>query len=231
MDTVKISKIVDTEQGVFQSDPGMEPKVWDESTSEWTEINAPPIDEEEKVQRAVFQMMGLDVPFPDPLGPVHVKSRGQTAFSRVLIGQPRTHRKQQFFLSDDGDNFVRKGVLPSGVIAMLATRENILCVNRRGRFYRFDADVTFEKENTSGETWFKSVGPDERSEIQNESLVAVNQATEEIAVYKDGKVDIFEVDSSTDDRKYIRRLSQEIETGTREGMTVSYTHLTLPTKA
>ena len=219
MDTVKISKIIDTEQGTFQSDPGMEPKVWDESTSAWTEINAPPIDEEEKIQRAVFQMMGIDVPFPDPLGPVHVKSKEQTAFSRVLIGQPRTHRKQQFFLSEADGNFVRKGVLPSGVIAMLATEENILCVNRRGRFYRFDADVTFEDDDTSGETWFKSVGPDERSEIQNETLVAVNRGTEEIAVYKDGKVNVFEVDTSSDDRKYTLRLSQEIETGTREGMT------------
>ena len=219
MQTIKIAKIVETDQGIFQSDPGMEPKIWNKSTSEWAEIDAPEINQEEKAQRAVLQIMGVELPFPDPLGPVHVESKTQTAFSRVLIGQPKTHRKQQFFLSEDKGGFVRKGVLPSGAIGMFATKENIICINRRGRFYRFNPDATFEKENTSGETWFMSVGPDERDAIQDQDLVAVNQETEEVAVYNGDNVKVFEVDASHENQNYKLRVSQKIETGTREGMT------------
>jgi len=219
MNGFEIAKVVQTDHGVLQTDPGFEPKVWDNATSEWTEIEAPELDEEEKIQRTVFQVMGIDAPFPDPLGPVHIESKTQTAFSRVLIGQPKTHRKQQFFLSDDEGNFVRKGVLPSGVIAMFATEENIICANRRGRFYRFNPDATFEKENTDSETWFESAGPDERDGIQNDSLIDVNHETEDVAVYENGTIRVYEVDSTDEKKHYKRRASQEIETGTRDNMT------------
>lgn len=219
MESIEIGKVLKTDNGLLQLDPGMEPQIWDDDASEWAEIEAPELGDDEKIQRAVFRMMGVETPFPDPLGPVYLASTKQTAFSRVLIGQPKTHRKQQFFMSDESGAFVRTGVLPSGVIAMFATEQNIICVNRRGRFYRFNPDATFEKENTSGETWFESVGPDERDEISDQSLVAVNRINEEIAVYKNGKVSVFELDMSDEKKSYRRRAVEEIETGTREGMT------------
>ncbi|QEG25219.1 ABC transporter permease [Mariniblastus fucicola] len=215
----EITKIVSTDQGVLQTDPGFEPKTWDDETGDWVETKAPELDEEEKIQRMVFRYMGDSVPFPDPLGPVFVEGTNQTAFSRVLVGDPKTHRKQQFFVSGDDGEFIRKGNLPSGIIAMFATKENIICINRRGRFYRYDPDMTFENGETSGETWFVSIAPEERVEVQDQSLVAVNHESEEIAIYQAGKLDVFEVDSDDEEKKYKLRKSAQIETGTREGMT------------
>ena len=219
MEGMEIARIVNTDRGVLQSDPGLEPLAWDDDTNEWTDIEAPELDEEEKIQRAVFRMMGVETPFPDPLGPVYVKSKNLTVFSRVLIGNAKTHRKQQFFVADEEGIYVRKGVMPSGTKAMFATKDNVICANRRGRIYRYDSELTFEKENTDSESWFASAGPEKRVEIQEDYHIAVNHQTEEVAIYANEKVTVFAVDESDEKRQYKERVSKAIETGTREGMT------------
>jgi ABC-type transport system involved in multi-copper enzyme maturation permease subunit len=219
MKAFEITKIVETDQGLLVTDPAFEPKKWDDAENDWVESDAPELDEEEKIQRMVFRYMGDNVPFPDPLGPVYLESTKQTAFSRVLVGDPKTHRKQQFYITGEGGAFERKGSLPSGITAMFATKENLLCFNRRGKFYRYDSELTFEKENTNAETWFVAVGPEEKVAAREEKHVAVNFSNEEVAIYRDGEVSVFAVDESDEDRNYKLRTSAKIDTGARVEMT------------
>jgi ABC-type transport system involved in multi-copper enzyme maturation permease subunit len=219
MEGMEITKIVSADGKLYSTDPGLEPRTWDGATSEWVDVDAPELDEEEKIQRAMIGMMGVDIPFPDPMGLVHVENRELTAFSRVLFGKPATHRKQQFFVNEGTGKFARKGVLPSGTVAMFATNENIICANRRGRIYRYDHELTFEKENTDRETWFVSAGPEERVGIEGQQLIAVNRESENVAIYNNATVTLFGVDSSDDERKYKKIKSADIDTGTRDNMT------------
>lgn len=218
MEAFEISKVIQTGDNILQVDPGLEPLKWNDANAEWEKTDAPELGEEEKIQRMVFRYMGDQVPFPDPLGPVFVNSSNRTAYSRVLVGDPITHRKQQFFISNDKGNFVRKGSLPSGVTAMEATKSNILCVNRRGRFYRYDPELTSDDEKKP-ETWFTGVGPDKRIDARESRQVAVNYQSEEIAIYKDGEVVVFAVDESTENKAYKRRVASMIDTGTSIDMT------------
>lgn len=70
-----------------------------------------------------------------------------------------------------------------------------------------------------GESWFVSAGPEKRVEFNETYHVAVNHQTEEVVIYANGEVTVFAVDEADEKRGYKKRISKEIETGTREGMT------------
>ena len=216
----EIKRIASTGKGVVISGRGSEPKVWDNLNRAWVEVSAAEIGQEEMMQRAMFNMMGVEeTPFPDPLGPVYFEEKDLVAFGRVLVGDPATHRKQQFFVSRAPGNFVRQGVFPSGSIGLFASKENLICVNGRGRFYRFDPLIKFKTKSTDRETWFVSAGPDQRVNIEDRRQVAVHHQSGSIAVYNQGTITIYAVDESDEKRNYKLIKSTKIETGTRESMT------------
>ncbi len=216
----EIVRLTDTETGVVMTDPGHEPLEWEDSSNEWVESKAPELDQKDKIQKMVFRYVRKGAPFPDTFGPIYLRSAKKTAFSRLLVEDPRTHRKQQFFISEDGKPFERRGSLPSGTTALSATSKSLICVNRRGRIYRYDPQLDIdETEGSNDKTWFVAAGPKEKVNAREQEHIAINFNSEEIAIYGSGTVTVYEVDESSENRDYKKKISAKVELGTRSDMT------------
>ena len=221
MEGSEIAKLTDSEHGLMVSTSGLaDPLQWNSGSQAWGDVNLPPLDEEEAMQRNVFNMMGMkELPFPAALGPVNSEDASLTILSRVLVGNPATHLKQQCFVANETRRFQRKGTLPSGAVALLPTGNEILCINRRGRFYRFDPNMKFDKKSNGRESWFVAAGPEERVSVSDAEHVAIKANSGQIAVYDRGTVTTYAVNESDPQRTYEKDLSRKIDTGTRDSMT------------
>ena len=236
MEGMELRRVVPTASNLLQTDPLATPSIWNANTGAWEPSNLPETDAEEAMTRGILLFAGGDAEgMPPTLGPAFDPVSGNTILGRFLFTDPiKTRNRQQLLVSsDNGRTFSLNGSLPRKTTRLFGTSEGVIAVTSDGDFYHYQPNPKPDEpvaENTDGkeapkkakkkrDPFFEKLGPDENGKnVRDRDLVALNRMNMEVAIYASGEVSIFALEGDGDDRSYVHKRSEQIDTGARDSM-------------
>ena len=234
MEGMEVKRVVPTADNLIQIDPLATPSIWNTNTKSWEESKLPEVDAEEAMTRGIIQFAGGGAEgLPPTLGPNFDPVSGKTILGRFLLTDPiKTRNRQQLLVSsDNGKTFVQMGTTPRRTTRLFSTSEGIIAVSRSGEFFQYrpnpDEDVVEESDDTDApkkpkkkkDEFFVKLGPDKNAkDVRGREVVALNRKNMEVAIYDSGEVSIFSLEGDGDDRSYVHKRTEKIDTGTRDNM-------------
>ncbi len=238
MEAQEVRGVVPTSDNLIQVDPLSTPSIWDSEQKAWIESKLPAVDAEEAMARGILAFAGGAAEgMPPTLGPSFDPVSGNTIMGRFLFTDAiKTRNRQQLLVSDDnGETFTLEGSMPRGTTRLFTTSEGIIAVSRRGDVHLYNPnpkpDEPVAAESDSDEEapkkpakkkkdeFFIKLGPQEnKKDVRNGDLVAINQKNLDVAIYNNGELSIFALEGSGDDRQYVHKRTEKIDTDTRDTM-------------
>lgn len=238
-DALQSERVVPMADNLIQVDPLANPAIWNSQAGSWEKPRLPEVDAQESMSRSAAPMakgfvsiFGRDAEgMPPTLGPAFDPVSGNTILGRFLFTDPiKTRNRQQLLVSsDNGRTFSLNGSLPRKTTRLFGTAEGIIAVTSDGDFYHYQpnpkpdepvAENTGEKKaKKKRDPFFVKLGPNENAkDVRNRDLVALNRKNMDVAIYASGEVSIFALEGDGDDRSYVHKRSEKIDTGARDSM-------------
>ena len=185
------------------------------------------------------------------LAPVFDEHQNRIYAAPFEMGQFMAASTKQMFVSDANNvDFVEVGKFPRDTKRLFATSTGIIAVSDDGRFHRLveaELNKTLEQAKSKGKTkekekpsensitkrlfgnknsLFEAAGPNKRVGVRDGNMVAMDPGTENIAVYRSGKLTVFE---KNEEGKYKRGLviTPELEFNKRMSCLIEFKNDTI----
>jgi len=197
---------------------------WDGENHPWHSL-MPNIDNQAKSTLTTFSYGANFDQSPDivlPYGPVINPADGQVITGNTSIFNPTSFSRQPMLLARSvGERLEKIGKFPTGMTDLLQGKTIAVALTSDGKIYRFQDPVTADdratdagKERLRRKRYYVEVSPDEKVAIEARGLAAINAQSDDIAIYRQGKLHVLKFNG----QKYTNQIDNDLELGVDKSM-------------
>ncbi len=190
---------------------------WDGRSRRWSSPYPHEQQQDQRPMSAASWLGGLEE-FPLPFGPLVNPADGRLVAGQTSMTNMLSFGQQELLVSSPGGGpLTKEGNFPRGTVDFLQGAEGLIAVTGEGKFFRFGRQQNTEKTPAAprGNQRFVELGPDKFVPVAARGVCAINQNTNEIAVYGNRILSVFRANK---DGRYRYDRSIEIETDAPDSM-------------
>ena len=220
LQNLRIIKLAQSENTIVALDRMSQISYWDARGQQWASPY-PPDQSQEGRSYAAASWIGDLEEFPLPFGPLTNPGDGRIVAGQTSMSNMFSFGQQKLVASSAGGGPLQnEGNFPRGTVDFLQGADGLIAVTGEGKFFRFGQmpaakQTSVEKAATkSNGKLFTPQGPDQPTPVIRRGVCAIDQITNEIAVYGNHVITVFHPGEDG----YLFNRSIEVETGAPDSM-------------
>jgi ABC-type transport system involved in multi-copper enzyme maturation permease subunit len=216
----RIVKLAESEDALIALDRMSQLTSWQPRSKQWGSSYPNDDGQNDRRQVGAVSWLGDLEEFPLPFGPLVNPDDQRLVAGRTSMSNMLSFGQQELLASSPGGRTMQnKGNFPRGTVDFLKGANDLIAVTGEGKFFRFgqktkravnDKTATIKRSNKL----FTPLGPDKPTPVISRGVSAINQHTNEIAVYGNRVVSVFRLG----EEGYVLDRSIEVETDAPDSM-------------
>ena len=220
LQNIRIVKLAQSKNTIVALDRMSQLSYWDARGQQWTSPYPPDQRQEGRSYAAASWIGGLEE-FPLPFGPLTNPGDARVVAGQTSMTNMFSFGQQKLVASSPGGGPLQdEGSFPRGTVDFLQGADALIAVTGEGKFFRFGQMPAVEQTSAvkaaskSNGKLFTPRGPDQPKPVIRRGVCAIDQITNEIAVYGNHVISVFRPSEDG----YLFDRSIEVETGAPDSM-------------